>query len=249
MARLRFFRRLIAMAAVLLVALVLHGAWRLVRARSPWPRWLLGTIGHIAGARVTVRGTPVRRDAVILANHQSWPDILVLAGVSGCAFVAKAELRAVPLVGWLCTLNETLFVSRADRMGIAAQVAQLRTALGGGRPVAIFPEGTTGNGRALLPFKGALLAVLDPPPPGLQVQPVAISYGAATDMVAWVGNEPGGQHARRLLEQRGGFPVTVTFCEPFDPQECAGRKAIAAESHARIAAALFPSLSPASENR
>ncbi|TCP35963.1 lysophospholipid acyltransferase family protein [Sphingomonas sp. BK235] len=227
--------RLAALVAWLLLALLLHGLWRLVRARSPWPRRFLGVSAWLFGARVRVLGTPRRRDAVLLANHLSWLDILLLAGASGCAFVAKAELRAAPLVGWLSTLNRTVFVRRGDRLGVADQVAALRTALARGQPVAIFPEGTTGDGATLLPFKAALLAALDPPPPRLMVQPVRIDYEPAARALAWVGDEPGTAHARRVLTRRGTFVATLHFLEPFAPS--GDRKAIAAEARRRILAA------------
>lgn len=232
--RLRLGARLAAVLLWLLVMLVLHGCWRLVQAPSPWPRLFLGGTARIFGARASPIGTPLRRDVVFLANHLSWLDILLLAGATGTAFVAKAELRAVPLIGWLCTLNRTIFVSRGERMGVAAQVAELRDALVEARAVTIFPEGTTGDGKTLLPFKASLLAALDPPPPGMRVQPVRIDYGDATFDLAWVGDEPGQVHAQRVLRRRGTFAAHLSFLPPFDPAGM-DRKAIAAAARTAIA--------------
>ncbi|WP_234387645.1 lysophospholipid acyltransferase family protein [Sphingomonas sp. STIS6.2] len=173
---------------------------------------------------------------VFVANHLSWIDILLLSGATGTAFIAKAELRGVPLVGWLCTLNATIFVSRADRMAVTAQIAQIRDTLARDWPVTLFPEGTTGDGVTLLPFKAALLAALDPPPPGVRVQPVRIDYGPATPELAWVGDEPGQHHAARVLKRRGSFVATLHFAEPFDPADHGNRKAIATEARRRIEA-------------
>jgi 1-acyl-sn-glycerol-3-phosphate acyltransferase len=234
---LRVAARLFALLVALLGGLVLHGLWRLVRRPSPWPRRFLGLVAHIVGARVRVVGPPLRRDVVFLSNHLSWIDILAIAGATGSAFVAKGELRAVPLVGWLCTLNRTLFVSRDDRLQVTEQIARLRAAIGAGGPVTVFPEGTTGDGVTLLPFKAALLAALDPPPPGVRVQPIRIDYGAATPELAWVGDEPGGAHALRVLRRRGTFPVTLHLCPPFDPAAVGNRKAIAARARSAIEAA------------
>ncbi len=233
----RVILRLAALVGALLLALPLHLLWRLVRLPSPWPRLFLGALGRIIGVRTRTIGTPLKRDVVFVANHLSWMDIPILAGRTGTAFVAKAELRQVPLVGWLCTLNRTLFVRREDRMAVADQINALRDALAETWAIAIFPEGTTGDGTALLPFKAALLAVLDPPPPGILVQPVRVDYGAATSELAWVGDEPGQAHALRVLRRRGTFTATLTFCDPFDPHDYPGRKATAAEARARIAAA------------
>ncbi|MCU6455578.1 1-acyl-sn-glycerol-3-phosphate acyltransferase [Sphingomonas sp. A2-49] len=239
-ANLRLARRLVLLVLALAGALLLHGAWRAVRAPSPWPRRFLGGVARIVGARVRVIGTPLRRDVVFLSNHLSWIDILAIAGASGSAFVAKGELRGVPLVGWLCTLNRTIFVTREDRLQVAAQIARLRDAIGAGGGVTIFPEGTTGDGRTLLPFKAALLAALDPPPPGVRVQPVGVDYGDATDTLAWVGDEPGGAHALRVLRRRGTFAVTLHMLDPFDPAMAGNRKAIAARARAAIAAVTGP---------
>jgi 1-acyl-sn-glycerol-3-phosphate acyltransferase len=105
------------------------------------------------------------------------------------------------------------------------------------QPVALFPEGTTGHGHGLLPFKPALFAVLLPPPRAIRVQPVLIDYGAATNDIAWTNEEPGGANAARVLARRGTVPVTLHFLDPFDPGEHPNRKAIAMEARARIAAA------------
>jgi len=234
---LRLAVRLSALVAALLGALAMHGLWRLFRLPSPWPRLFLGGVARIVGARVRMVGTPLRRDVVFLANHLSWIDILAIAGATGSAFVAKGELSTVPLVGWLCRLNRTIFVTREDRLQVTAQIERLRAALGQGGGVTIFPEGTTGDGVTLLPFKAALLAALDPPPPGGRVQPVRVDYGPATAELAWVGDEPGQVHALRVLRRRGTFPVTLHMLDAFDPAEIGGRKAIAARARDAINAA------------
>ena len=234
----RVAARVAAMAAALLLALPLHGLWRLFRLPSPWPRVFLGSVARIAGARPTVIGTPLRRDAFFVANHQSWLDILLLAGVTGTAFIAKRELAGVPLVGWLCRLNHTIFVDRRDRTAIATQIADVKAALDGGWSVAIFPEGTTGGGTALLPFKAPLLSALDPPPPRVRVQPVWIDYGTAAAEIAWIGKETGLANVRRILARRRRVPVTIHFLQPFDPAAIGNRKAIAAEARIRIEAAI-----------
>ncbi|HET9510762.1 MAG TPA: lysophospholipid acyltransferase family protein, partial [Sphingomonas sp.] len=176
-ANLRFATRLSGIALALILALPLHGLWRLFRLSSPWPMYFLAAVAWVIGARRRTIGRSLRRDVVFLSNHLSWLDIPLLAGRNGTAFVAKSDLEAVPVIGWLCGLNRTLFVDRTARMGVAEQIAQLRDALADVWSITIFAEGTTGDGQTLLPFKPALLAVLDPPPPGVQVQPVMIDYG------------------------------------------------------------------------
>ena len=102
---------------------------------------------------------------------------------------------------------------------------------------AIFPEGTTGDGAALLPFKAPLLSALDPAPTRVRVQPVWIDYGEAMPAIAWLGDEPGLANVRRILARPGRIAATLHMLEPFDPGTIGNRKAIAAEARARIEAA------------
>jgi len=232
---LRAAGRLLHIVGALLVGLLLHGAWRILGRFSPWPRRFLRRVAVILGADIRVVGQPARRDVMIAANHLSWMDILLLAGTSGTRFVAKAEVADLPLVGWLASLNRTLFVERGDRLGVGDQIATIRTALADGQPLAVFPEGTTGDDLSILPFKPALFAALVPPLPGIRVQPVRIDYGQAAAELAWLGTEAGDVHAKRVLRRRGRFTVTLHYLAPFDPADFPDRKAIAAEARRRIA--------------
>jgi 1-acyl-sn-glycerol-3-phosphate acyltransferase len=237
-ARLRIVARLAAFVLVLLVCVTLYYAWRLLPGANPWPRRFLGTCARITGARPRSVGRPAGDGTVFLANHVSWLDILVLAGASGTAFVAHSGLATHKPLKWLCDMNRTVFIARDDRGRVAEQVEQVRAALRQSGSLTIFPEGTTSDGTGLLPFKSALLSALEPPAPGMAVQPVWIDYGAARADAAWVGDDPGGAHVLRTLARPGSFPVAVHFLEPLDPAAFASRKAIAAEARARIAAAM-----------
>ncbi len=236
----RLILRSLAIVAALLVCLPLHYLWRLLRRPSPWPRRFLGLVARAAGMRVRVLGAPLERDVLFLANHLSWLDILVLAGASGTAFVAKAEVAAIPVVGWLARLNDTVFVARAERTAVRGQADSLRTALASGQPVALFPEGTTEGGPGVLPFRASLLAALFPPLPGVKVQPVALDYGAAAHDLAWIGDEPGLANVRKVLTRPGTTPVSVHFLAPVDPAS-GDRKALALAARGEIVEALSPS--------
>ncbi|HET9641100.1 MAG TPA: lysophospholipid acyltransferase family protein [Allosphingosinicella sp.] len=236
----RLTLRVLAMVAALLVCLPLHYLWRLLRRRSPWPQRFLGWVARAAGMRVRVVGTPIERDVLFLANHLSWLDILVVAGASGTAFVAKAEVATTPVVGWLAGLNNTVFVARAERSAVRGQADALRAALASGQPVALFPEGTTDGGPDILPFRASLLAALFPPLPGVRVQPVALDYGAAAHDLAWIGDESGLANVRKVLTRRGTTPVVVHFLAPVDPAT-GDRKALASAARAEIVEALGPS--------
>ncbi|MEE1877227.1 lysophospholipid acyltransferase family protein [Altererythrobacter litoralis] len=226
----------------LLVLTPLHYLFRTLAYGSPFPMYFLRFAAWVAGARVKVVGTPLKRDVFFIANHISWIDILALAGASGTAFVSKAELGDVPVVGWLARLNRTVFVKRENRMGVAAQINDLREALSDNWSVTVFPEGTVTDGQSLLPFKTSMLRVLEPPPANVLVQPVMLYYGEIAEWIGWVGDESGVNNAKRVLARRGSYPLELHFLEPFSPEDHHGRKAIAAEARNRIEEALVNAL-------
>jgi 1-acyl-sn-glycerol-3-phosphate acyltransferase len=238
----RLTLRLMMIAAGLIACLPLHYLWKLFAHPSPWPRIFLGWVGRSAGMRVKVEGRPLRRHVLFLANHSSWLDIMLIAGASGAAFVSKEEVARWPVIGWLSRLNKTIFVARTQRGAVRDQADALRSALATGQPVALFPEGTTEGGAAVLPFRASLLASLFPPLPAVKVQPVAVDYGAAAHDIAWVGKEGAGDNARRVLSRKGVTPVTIRFLKPLDPQDFRDRKGLAEAARGAIVAAL-----PASE--
>src|SRR6476620_2293967 len=141
----------------------LHLLSRLLLPRSPWPQWFLAAAARILGVRVTLKGRKVGRHTLLVSNHVSWLDILVLAGSTGCAFVSKDELGH-PLIHWLADQNATVYVKRAHRKGAKDQAAAISEALDTGKPVALFPEGTTGPGDHLLPFRSTLLEAANTAP-------------------------------------------------------------------------------------
>ncbi|WP_373488352.1 lysophospholipid acyltransferase family protein [Blastomonas sp.] len=240
--RVRLAFRVATIALVLVAFLPFYYLWRGLRLSNPWPKLFLRAVGRACGARVRIIGTPLKRDVFYISNHLSWLDIPVIAGRNGSSFVAQDGIKTWPVVGWLCRLNNTVFVSRGNRMGIAGQINELREALVETWAITVFPEGTTSDGSGLLPFKSPLLQVLDPPPPGVMVQPLYLDYGTSAHDIAWVGEETAPNNALRLFTRRGSFAVTLHFLEPFSPADFPGRKAIAAEARARIAAALSASL-------
>jgi len=239
---LRIIVRALAMVGVLLVLLPLHYLYRALAYGSPFPKLFLYLATRICGARIERIGIPLKRDVFFIANHISWIDILAIAGTSGTAFVSKAELGDVPVLGWLARLNRTVFVKRENRLGVAEQINSLREALADNWSVTVFPEGTVTDGQSLLPFKTSMLRVLEPPPPGVFVQPVMLDYGAIAEWIGWVGDESGLNNAKRVLARAGTFKLRVHFLEPFSPVRFQGRKAIAAEARDRIEDALVRAL-------
>ena len=207
--------------------------------RSRWPRRFLAGCATICGVDVRATGGLANSHSLLLANHTSWLDVLVLASATGCAFVSKAELARNPVMKWLADQNRTLYIERSDRRGLHEQTEAVRKALRGDQPLALFPEATVSSGGRLLPFRPALLTAVAPPPPDCAIQPAAIDYGAAMRSLGWAKGEHGVANAIRILGRKGRMTATVRLLDPLDPS--LGRKAMAKAAHDAIAAALAPS--------
>lgn len=235
---LRIVVRLAGMLCWLLLCLPLYYLWRLAGPRNPWPRRFLAGVGWLAGVRLRAVGKRPAGGEFLLSNHVSWIDIPALAATGGAAFVAHDGLTSVPLIHWLCRMNRTVFVARHDRASVHDQVEQVRAAVLGEGVLAIFPEGTTSDGTGTLRFKSSLLSALDPPPPGVPVQPVLLDYGPEARDIAWVGEEHGLDNFLRILARPRPVRLTVRYLEPLAGDALAGRKAMAAAAQAAIEAAL-----------
>ena len=234
--RLRAYARVARFVLLFLACLPPHLVAKIGGRRSPWPRRFLARAAHISGARVQVEGERLDPHSLVLANHTSWLDILILGGATGARFVSKAEVSRVPLIGWLSDQNHTLYIDRAERGDAHGQVRRIATALAAPQPLAIFPEGTTSDGRALLPFRSTLLHAVAPPPPEASVRPVAIDYHDHVDLIAWHGGEAGLANALRVLGLRGTREVTVRLLDPLPHSN--DRKALARAAHTAIRGAL-----------
>ncbi|MEO6388700.1 MAG: lysophospholipid acyltransferase family protein [Croceibacterium sp.] len=213
----------------------LHVLFKLVGVRNLIPPIFLGLMGRAAGLRVRTVGTPIP-GAMFLANHESWLDILALAGTSRAIFVAHSGLAGNGALKWLCDQNDTVFITRDRRGSIATQVEQVRAALGE-RPLTIFPEGTTNDGTGLLPFRSALLSAVEPLAGEVPIQPVALEYTDAAD-VCWFGGEPGMDNVRKIMARPGGVQLTIHFLAPLSGTALTNRKTMTAAAQAAIAQAL-----------
>ena len=169
--------------------------------------WLLG-------ARVKLKGRKISRHTLLVSNHTSWLDILILGGSTGCAFVSKHELGH-PLIHWLADQNETVYVKRTHRKGAKDQALAVARGLEGEKPVTVFPEGTTGPGTYLLPFRSTLLEAANFAAKDVQIRPVAVDYGFARAEVGWF-EEPGKDNVLRMLGRRGTLPITVHALPPLN---------------------------------
>jgi 1-acyl-sn-glycerol-3-phosphate acyltransferase len=214
-----------------------HAATKLLFGRSDWPRRFLAAAAWICGARVQITGKRLRPHTLLVCNHTSWLDIPVLASVTGCTFVSKSELGH-RLVHWMADQNDTLSVRRDDRRGAAGQAQALAEKLRDPQPLALFPEGTTGPGTHMLPFRSTLFEAVAPAPRNVQVRPVAIDYGDAAAEFGWY-HEPGKDNVLRILGRRRFVAVTVRILDPLEPMS--DRKALAEAAREEIEAALASS--------
>lgn len=137
-------------------------------------QWAQEFLTH-AGITLQIQGArPTQGPLLLVSNHQSWLDIPTLHAARSCRFVSKAEIARWPIVGHLAAAAGTLFIQRGSRRDTQRIVQAMAQALQAGDMVTVFPEGTVGNGRNLLPFHGnTLQAAIDA---DVAVQPVALTF-------------------------------------------------------------------------
>ena len=161
------------LAGLATCALVFPWASRRLRdaATRRWSRRLLA----ICNVRVEgAPGVPVLDHALFVANHISWLDIFVINSLYPCRFVAKAEIRAWPVLGWLAAAAGTVFIARGNRRELRHIFQGIVAVLGQGERVAFFPEGTVAQQGTVLPFHANLFeAAVDA---RVAVQPCALAY-------------------------------------------------------------------------
>ena len=162
----RLLRQVAALGRMLrLLAHALGGLWTLHLRFGRMPvaqqhravqQWAQGVL-RIMGIGLQVHGQAQAGPVLLVANHISWLDIVVLLAAQYCRFVAKSELKAWPLVGPLATAAGTLYIERASSRDALRVVHHMAERLQAGDVLAVFPEGTTGDGVAVLPFHANLL--------------------------------------------------------------------------------------------
>ena len=111
---------------------------------------------RVLGIRIRTHGS-LPSSGLLVSNHLSYLDIVVLSSIRPCIFVAKRDVARWPLFGWLAHAAGTIFVDRKRRFASKEAVDLIRKAITGGTVVVLFPEGTSSDGSTVLPFKSALL--------------------------------------------------------------------------------------------
>jgi 1-acyl-sn-glycerol-3-phosphate acyltransferase len=223
-----------------------HGLWLCaVRFPSLTPmqrlrcvqRWCAGML-VLLGIELQSHGDPQPGPVLLAANHISWLDILALNAVEPARFVSKADVRRWPLIGWMVACGGTLFIERERKRDAMRVVHQVAAALGEGERIAVFPEGTTGDGHALLPFHANLLqaAIVG----GMPVQPVALRYSDAFDAVSraamFVGDTTLAMSVWRVVRAQT-MRVRIDFLPPLESTG-ADRRGLAERLEADIGRAL-----------
>ena len=178
-----------------------------------WARQML----TVLGIALELRGdAPAPGPLLLVANHISWLDILVMHAARHCRFVSKADVKRWPLIGTLATGGGTIYIERESRRDAMRVVHRMAARLAAGEILAVFPEGTTSDGVSLLPFHGNLVQAAISA--GAPVQPVALRFiDAATGETSltpcYIGDD---SLVASLWRTVSGPPVTaiVTYGEP-----------------------------------
>jgi 1-acyl-sn-glycerol-3-phosphate acyltransferase len=184
--------------------------------------------------KVNVIGEPVKdRPCLIASNHVSWLDITVLSAVTPLSFIAKREVNSWPGFGTLARLQRTVFIDRARRHSTGSSRDEMQERLKAGETLVLFAEGTSSDGRRVLPFKSAYFAAAESP--DVVVQPVTLAYRGHwgipmmrrhRPLFAWYGDMDMAPHLWQALAQ-GPIEVDVICHEPLTLAEAGNRKALA----------------------
>ena len=229
-----------ALMPVQLVGLALRRHWASVLPVF-YHRWCC----RILGFRIRVIGTPTsKRPVLYAANHISYTDITVLGSVIPGSFIAKSEVARWPFFGWLAKLQRSVFVDRRLRSTVAQRDA-IGKRLADGDALILFPEGTSGDGNRVRPFKSALFGAAQQSEgvPPVIVQPVSLAYTRLDGIpigrlyrpfFAWYGAVDLAPHLWSMVGL-GTVEAVVEFHPPTFLSDCGSRKALAEYCHARIA--------------
>ncbi len=231
------------------------------RARD-FPYWYHRQVCRILGIEVQRRGQQSEDAPTLYAcNHVSYLDIPVLGRCIKGSFIAKAEIAHWPFFSWLAKLQRSVFVERRSSR-TADHRDQIASRLEQDDNLILFPEGTSGDGNRVLPFKSALFSVAErrPHDQPLTVQPVSITYSHLDGLplgrflrpyFAWYGDMELPDHAWRALGL-GRLTVIVEFHPPVTLKDFGSRKALAQHCEAMVSTGVMRALTgrePEDESR
>ncbi len=202
----------------------------------------------IIGLRVKVEGEIISiRPLLLASNHISYLDIMVLGAKTSALFTPKSDMGEWPVISSICKLLNSIFIERSNNKIREVQV-KIHEALVAGEVISLFPEGTTGNGRHVLPFKSSLFSIAEEKINGreLFIQPAIISYtsiGALPidstqwPLIAWYGDMVLIPHLWKLL-QLGRIDAKLTLLPPVTLSQFGNRKQLASYLHGETVAVL-----------
>ena len=169
----------------------------------------------------------------LVSNHLSYLDILVLSSITPAIFVSKSEVRGWPVFGWIARRAGTLFIERAKRSDVARVNDEAERLLDAGMLLVVFPEGTSSDGREVLPFKSSLLEPIVGHRHPLSVAHISyeVEDGDAGEDVCYWGDMTFGPHLLKLLTKRRVF-ASVTFTAVERSADC--RKELARQLHSEV---------------
>ncbi len=248
-----FFIGVFVVGAILL-RLVLGDSVRSKRAAARWLSVMCGLGLKILGVRVEeVHSDPALvasakrgESHLIVANHLSYLDILVIASMQPTLFVTSIEIRDSGFLGFLCKAGGCHFVERRNRNQIQREVAEIASSLTEGLNVVVFPEATSTNGAQVLPFKVSLMdaAIMS----GRPLLPLCINYREIAgeqvrvenrDEICWYGDMTFLDHIINVA-MRGDIKVAVTRLSMVHVRPESDRKSLAAEAYQQIAGHYVP---------
>ncbi len=175
---------------------------------------------------------------LLLANHVSWLDIVVMNAMRPSHFVAKSEIRAWPVIGMLARRSGTIFIERGRRHAVHDVIQQMVAKLRAGEVCSVFPEGTTSDGSAVLPFHANLIeSALEAPAP---IVPLTLRYldrGRPSVRAAYVGDASLFDSVVNVLGAPG-MCVQVVVSQALMPPHAGTRHVLAGVARERIESAL-----------
>lgn len=209
---------------------------------GPWVVLICRICLRIVGLRWRREGVPMQGAGAVVANHSSWLDIFVLNAAMPIFFVSKAEVATWPGINILTWVTRTHFVRRDPALA-RQQAGEFAARVRAGHRLLFFPEGTSTDGRRVLPFKPTLFqGFLSPDlPEGLVLQPVCAVYEAPAGrdprFYGWWGDMALGPHLLATLAQPRQGRVSVVLLPPVPVAGC-DRKQLARACETAIRGAL-----------
>jgi len=195
--------------------------------------WMAENLAALSGVRPRVMGEVPSEPCVIVANHISYLDPLVIASLVPCVPIAKAELRDWPVLGETARRSNVLFVRRECALSGARVLREARRALDRGVSVLVFPEGTTTRGHSVLPFRRGAMGLAQ----WAQVPIVPVTIAYPSPEAPWVGDDTFLPHFMRTLA-RPLTSVEVQFLAPIHTTEGHTPDELAERARREIACAL-----------